>query len=491
MRGFALGLVEGLAKSTTKGVNDAMNDLDGRISRLSEKKINREINERSRFDKDFQGNEQEIKFMANQLNANGGTRGIEVLHSLINTETFAGAKAILPSIVEKLNRNGLVAGDTYMPLGTTTDGQKIPTSKQLANLITIPMNIGDDADFAKGLEGTGMGILNIFSRGEDRVSNYINKRVKMDRTLAGVNNIKTDYGELSAASDINIDKFDLQLGKSYAGDLKLIRGRIDQLGNKAPQTLIDQEKKISVLVENISDKQYTIPQQIRTKGSYEASLSKYANIDGRLELDGSWNSANKKYKNSGIASSFANKFKDLAVWSKSVNGRNSSTKLTARGIIPETSSSNFTNLSDSVFDQKLEPNTFLEYASQSGMDVKKVTKEMIKTGEYQDLNDGQPYLTIGDKIDFDSAEMKKNSLNSGLPQNKVFNNNQGKFPNRVGGINVETLKISFANASKKATQARKFKVYFTSKGILTEAERKIEFKKLTGTDWLPSYGNIE
>ena len=37
MRSFGMGLLEGLAKSTTKGVNDAMNDLDGRVSRLSEK----------------------------------------------------------------------------------------------------------------------------------------------------------------------------------------------------------------------------------------------------------------------------------------------------------------------------------------------------------------------------------------------------------------------------------------------------------------------
>ena len=38
MRSFGMGLLEGLAKSSSKGINDAMNDLDNRVSRLSEKK---------------------------------------------------------------------------------------------------------------------------------------------------------------------------------------------------------------------------------------------------------------------------------------------------------------------------------------------------------------------------------------------------------------------------------------------------------------------
>ena len=49
MRSFGIGLLEGLAKSSSKGINDAMNSLDDRVSRLSEKKINREINERGSF----------------------------------------------------------------------------------------------------------------------------------------------------------------------------------------------------------------------------------------------------------------------------------------------------------------------------------------------------------------------------------------------------------------------------------------------------------
>ena len=496
-KNFARGLVEGLAKSTARGVQDAMDSLDDRISRLSEKKINREINERGRYDKDFRGNEEQIKYLANQLNINGGTRGMEVLHSLINKEGWEGTKALVPSIVKRLNANGLIAGETYMPLGQTPEGYKIPSSKQLANLITIPMNIGDDSLDKEALKGTGMGILNIFSRAEDNVAKYTARRIKADRALAGVSGKAPDYGELSPALGVDVDKFDLQLGQSYAADLKLIRGRIDQLGDKAPQALLDQEKKLASLIDNISDKQLTQPQQVRAKGSYEESFSTFANIDGRLELDGSWNSANKKYKNAGIASDFANKFKDLVVWSKSSNGRGENQQ-TARGFIPSTAKGNFMNLSDSVFDKPLEPNTMLEYAARNGMDVMKVTREMIKTGDFEDKNNGNPYLIVSGKIEFDISEMGgKSSLTSGIPKNTVFNNTQQKqtqvknVPDfgLTNQVSSNELVTSFTNAPT-STNARKFKKYFASKNINSEQGRKEEFKRLTNKDWLNNYGSI-
>jgi hypothetical protein len=496
-KNFARGLVEGLAKSTARGVQDAMDSLDDRISRLSEKKINREINERGRYDKDFRGNEEQIKYLANQLNINGGTRGMEVLHSLINKEGWEGTKALVPSIVKRLNANGLIAGDTYMPLGQTPEGYKIPSSKQLANLITIPMNIGDDSLDKEALKGTGMGILNIFSRAEDNVAKYTAKRIKADRALAGVSGKAPDYGELSPALGVDIDKFDLQLGQSYAADLKLIRGRIDQLGNKAPQALLDQEKKLASLIDNISDKQLTQPQQIRTLGGYEEAFSTFANIDGRLELDGSWNSANKKYKNASIAADFANKFKDLVVWSKSSNGRGENQQ-TSRGFIPSTAKNNFMNLSDSVFDKPLEPNTMLEYAARNGMDVMKVTREMLKTGDYEDKNNGNPYLIVSGKIEFDISEMgDKSSLVSGIPNNTVFNNAQQKqtqvknVPDfgLTNQVSSNELVTSFTNAPT-STNARKFKKYFSSQNINSEQDRKAEFKRLTNKDWLNNYGSI-
>jgi len=496
-KNFARGLVEGLAKSTARGVQDAMDSLDDRISRLSEKKINREINERGRYDKDFRGNEEQIKYLANQLNINGGTRGMEVLHSLINKEGWEGTKALVPSIVKRLNANGLIAGDTYMPLGQTPEGYKIPSSKQLANIITIPMNIGDDSLDEEALKGTGMGMLNIFSRAQDKVAEYTAKRVRADRALAGVSGKAPDYGELSPALGVDVNKFDLLLGQSYEADLKLIRGRIDQLSNKAPQALLDQEKKLSSLIDNIGDKQLTEPQKVRSTGTYESYFSTYANIGGRLELDGSWNSANKKYKNAGISSDFATKFTSHIVWAKSANGRGENQQ-TARGFIPSTAKGNFPNLSDSIFDEPLEPNTMLKFASRNGMDVMKVTREMIKTGDFEDKNNGNPYLIVSDKIEFDISEMgDRSSLVSGIPNNTVFNNAQQKqtqvknVPDfgLTNQVSSNELVTSFTNAPT-STNARKFKKYFSSQNINSEQDRKAEFKRLTNKDWLNNYGSI-
>tara|TARA_R110000824_G_scaffold310906_1_gene498170 strand:+ start:2532 stop:4007 length:1476 start_codon:yes stop_codon:yes gene_type:complete len=490
MRSFGMGLLEGLAKSTTKGVNDAMNDLDDRVSRLSEKKINREINERGRFDEDFRGNEEEIKFLANQLNVNGGTRGMEVLHSLINKESWTGAKALVPSIVKRLNSNGLVAGDTYMPLGETVDGYKIPSSKQLANLITIPMNIGDDSLDDDALKGTGMGILNIFARGEDNVAKYVSNRIKADRALAGASNLKPDFGELSVASDINVDKFDLQLGQSYAADLKLIRGRIDQLGEEAPEALIAEEKRFASLISNIGDKQLTVAQQKSTKGSYESMLSSYANIGGRLEYDGSWNSVNKKAVNAGIASDFSTKFKDTVMWAKSVNGRGENQQ-TARGFIPATLANEFSKISDTFFDKPIEPNTMIELAARNGIDVMRVSKEMIATGDYEDKNNGNPYIVATGKIEFDMAELNNSATTSGLPNNKVFKQSKPDKLTPLGTVKMDlnVLKTTFAN-KPTGTSARMWKKYFTQENVVTEQDRKNQFKQNTGKDWLSTYGSI-
>ena len=58
---FVKGLVKGTAQSTTKGVQDAMDTLDGRLSRLSEKRMARATTEQARHRQDFRDNEEEMK----------------------------------------------------------------------------------------------------------------------------------------------------------------------------------------------------------------------------------------------------------------------------------------------------------------------------------------------------------------------------------------------------------------------------------------------
>ena len=56
-------------------------------------------------------------------------------------------------------------------------------------------------------------------------------------------------------------------------------------------------------------------------------------------------------------------------------------------------------------------------------------------------------------------------------------------------IDVNVLNTTFAN-KPTGTNARKYKKYFTENNIGSEQDRKNEFKRLTGKDWMPKYGSI-
>ena len=132
MRGFALGLVKGLATSTTKGVNDAMNDLDGRLSRLSEKRLARATTEQARHRQEFQGNENDMKSLvsltplvvdvANPL----GPDGEGIMHSLITSNGWNGAKALVPQIVKKMATTNMSASQVLK--FKAADGSDAPDS---------------------------------------------------------------------------------------------------------------------------------------------------------------------------------------------------------------------------------------------------------------------------------------------------------------------------------------------------------------------------
>ena len=122
MRGFALGLVKGLATSTTKGVNDAMNDLDGRLSRLSEKRLARATTEQARHRQEFQGNENDMKSLVSAL----GPDGEGIMHSLITSNGWNGAKALVPQIVKKMATTNMSASQVLK--FKAADGSDAPSS---------------------------------------------------------------------------------------------------------------------------------------------------------------------------------------------------------------------------------------------------------------------------------------------------------------------------------------------------------------------------
>tara|TARA_R100001369_G_scaffold29592_1_gene53241 strand:- start:3655 stop:5139 length:1485 start_codon:yes stop_codon:yes gene_type:complete len=494
MRSFGIGLVEGLATSTTKSVNDAMNDLDGRISRLSEKKINRQINEKSRFDKEFQGNEQQVKYYANQLNINGGTDGMRILHSLINTESWAGAQVEIPKIVKKLTLNGMDATN-YLTKGkglTDLEGKKLPNSKSLAELITFPMS-SNEMDMEKALEGSGSNILNIFSRGNDSVAKYAQKRVNTNMALAGVSNTKTNYGELPAAENIKIDKFDLLLGDSYAKDLKIITARLNTLD---PVKNAEEIKKLKVtqdfastIIRNTGDKAITLSQEKSAASTFSFQVGLALNIKQSM-VNGDWNTLDAKSEGGKIAARTGILNAGHLKWAKSTGRASVNDKknpnAVARGFISETFKDRMKEGSDIRYDTAMEPNQFLLHASANLFRVKRITKQMIiddESGTYKAVNNGNPYLTFGEQI-------------------KRPKNNPTKLVDKVFGANTSTtsegeildkLKANWLKAGNQtSSQAQKYKTFFNRYyPNMTDANRKGIFLQQTGSDWKDTYGAIK
>ena len=488
-KNFARGLVEGFAKSSAKGINDAMDDLDGKISRLSEKRMNKVTTEQARWKKDFAENEEQIKYLANQLNINGGKDGMRLLHSLINTETFEGAKNVIPSIVKKLSLNGMDATN-YLTQGkglTTLDGKKLPTAKSLTNLVTLPMNI-PDMDMGTALEGSGANILNIFTRANDNVAKYAQRTIKSDMALAGVTGETPTFRELPAAESLTIDKFDLLLGQSYANDLKIITARIDNLTNADPIRNKDEIDKLKTMQDSTRALIMHTGDKPVTDAGVKSASSEYSNQAGitlgikQSMINGEWNTLEAKSSNSKMAADIGTVNSGHLKWAKST-GRASlndpkNANATARGFIPASFHEKIRNSEGYDLENALEPNQFLMIASKNLLNVKRITKEMIAKDETLDINNGNPYLTVSHVREKppvkQSTEMKNN-----ISVDKKINDISGEDST----IQLKSIIKSFQN-SPTSTQARKFvtwaNIFEPNTNVL---QRKEKFKREFGFDW--------
>lgn len=498
MRSFGLGLLEGLAKSGAKGINDAMDDLDGKISRLSEKRMNKVTTEQARWNKDFAANEEQIKYLANQLNINGGKDGMRLLHSLINKETFEGAKAIIPSIVKKLSLNGMDATN-YLTQGkglTTLDGKKLPTTKSLTNLVTIPMNI-PDMDVGTALEGSGANILNIFTRANDNIAKYTQRTIKSDMALAGITGEAPTFRELPAADSLTINKFDLLLGESYGKDLKLITARIDSLTNSDPIANKEEINKLTIMQDSVRALIMNTGDKPATDAGVKMASSQYSNQAGitlginQTMINGEWNTLEAKSSNSKMAADIGTVNSGHLKWAKST-GRASlndpkNSNATARGFIPASFHEKIRNSEGYDLENALEPNQFLMIASSNLLNVKRITKEMIAKDETLDINNGNPYLTV-------SHVRKKPPVKQST---EMKNNISEKNIKDVSGIDATTQLNGIIKAfqnNQTSTQARKFVTWAnTFEPNTTVLQRKEKFKAKFGFDWdsVQGAGNIK
>lgn len=503
---FTRGLFTGLAKSSAKGIQNAMDDFDDRLSRLSEKRIQKMTTEKARFDRDFRENETEIKYLANLLNANGGKRGLEVLQGIIKKQGgLEGAKTIIPSIVEKINLENTTAEDYFKLPEIQADGSKKRiTSKQLANSITIPISQGVDFDYGTALQGSGMNLLNIFSNAKNNVAEYAKKFVETDLSISGLDlkSLKTDYGETPAAPDIKIDRFDLQLGANLAKNLQLVNARLRHTEPTDP-TYNDLQKlknELTIEIENTADKVPTSSVLRTTTNTWQGELSKFLRINHRM-VGGDYQLLDTKTKNSDLANSYASTLANYLVMSKSAKHRG---KFNApvRGYIPETQKGNIDALSREIidYDKPLNAQQFLRTAASNGLNVVFVTKEMIndQQSDYYDPEGGDAYMTVDGKINYDKGEYDatantyNNPVNNNPLKNTNNNINSQQGVDKVKALNKAIKNYqNMPNSGAMARAVRKGLLdTITNPDSITETELKNLFKQETGYNWKPTFGNI-
>tara|TARA_R100001509_G_scaffold118785_1_gene73162 strand:+ start:2200 stop:3744 length:1545 start_codon:yes stop_codon:yes gene_type:complete len=504
---FTRGLFKGLAQGTTKGVQDAMDTLDSRLSRLSDKRINKITTELPRYKKDLQENEEQIKMLAGLLNTNDGTRGMEVLHSLIVNEGWEKTKVLVPQIHSKLVSNGRKIGEGYMPLSyiDETGDRKIPTSRSLANLITMPLNVPSSQVDDEALKGSGFSLLNMITGGTNNVERYASKRLAQDMAFAGVSKKDLDFKfeKLPTAGKVKIDEFDLQLGKSFASDLKLINARIDSIemqNDPKNKPELDKLKKLAfktrTIISNLGEKELS-ESAVRQNRNVMTDLTNNA-FEAKMTLStsGQWQSIPALKDRADKAISLGNQITDNLKWAHSKGRSDISSKnlgATARGFLTDDLKNKLKNADMLKFDNfAYDPTTFSLIAAENGHQTVRVTKEMIGdgTGAYADLNNGQPYLLIGKKIKITPNLRTEKKTN--ISNDSAINSDDEQTTTDDFTKQWENLTKTGSSNARKRTLAHSIRNFLLSKGIsYSEQELKTEFRTITGANWIDSnFGDI-
>jgi len=464
---FTRGLFTGLAKSSAKSIQDAMDDLDGRLSRLSEKRMARTTTEQARHRQDFRENEEEMKSLVAAL----GPEGAGIMHSLINENSYNGAKAIVPLVVKKMQDTKLSAAQILNY--KAADGSTPPSIKQLTDLVTIPMNI-PDLDYGKALEGSGSHILNIFTNSEDGISKYAKKYIETDAALSGATFDKVDYGEIGTAGTLTVDRFELGLTNNLKDNLTKLRAAGEN--EKDPKKKKEYKERahvIEVTIANRTDKPLTEPQKRSNRGSFNKSASQYAQIDGQIDFrTGDWISSKANAFNAKVASDEAAKGAEALAWSKLNRGTNDKS---AQGLVPSKLPDGFVGLAGTE-GQFVSTDRLIHAALSNGYTVKVVAK----------TDESEPYVTIGGKAGYDENLIGQNNEDNTVkdPSKTVFIvRGEDKFntvntdPDILSAISK--IKINPADRNAKV-QAGVIKNKLAEYGITNYKEA---FKKLSGLDW--------
>lgn len=500
---FAKGLVEGLAKSSARGIQGAMDDLDNRLSRLSDKRINKMTTELPRYKKELAENDEQIKMLAGLLNVNGDSRGMEIMHSLIVNDGWEKAKVLVPQIHTKLVRNGLKAGD-YLGLSYTDQkGDRVmPTSKSLANLVTMPLNVPSGEVDQEALKGSGFSLLNFITRGTNNVEKYASKRMAGDLAFAGYSkkDLEPKFQALPTAGKVTINQFDLELGKSYASDLQLINAKVDSLqqqNNPQDKAEINRLKKLSAktsqIISNLGVKEFTTTTRKSNFNQIVDLTSDAFDVEMTLLPSGQWQTVRGAKEAGNTAVALGNQITDELAWAHK-GGRADTTSAnlgsTARGFLPNELKDKLKNSDMLKFNNfAYEPTTFATIAASNGYKLKRVTKDDIINNNALDLNNGQPYLTIGDKVNI--KNIPRTSKKTDIKNDSSITQDDDQITFDTYAEEWKTFTKNRASQNRFGVLARKIANTLLASGVsYTEAELKDEFKTITGSGWIPFYGDI-
>jgi len=469
---FGLGLIEGLATSSAKGIQKAMDDLDGRVSRLSEIRMNKAATEMPRYKKEFRENEEELKSLAAALGADG--RGI--LHSLITSEGgYSYAKSVVPAVVKKMQETNMSASQIlkYKP----TEGYEMPTTKQLSELITIPMNI-PDLDYGKALEGSGSNILNIFASSEDAIPKYVKRTIESDMALSGLSEKPVSYGEIGAAGSLTVDRFELSLTNNLKENLPKLKAAFENETDPAKKKKLGErvfQTEMAILGQ--SDKPLTDAQKRSHVGSFTTSAAEYAQIKGDVNrVTGDWISLNEKNLNNRIVRDQGQEMAEALAWTKfNKADYGLGYEQTARGLVPS-------NLKKLGIDFKglegkegeyVDPMRIMHAAASNGYKIAIVPAS----------DNMPPYITISnEKVEYVKMPGVPDPNKTGFT--KTTEETISKIDSDKTILSAKNKLLNASDVTLQRVHAATIKNRLETLGV---TDWKTEFKRIAGFDWKEEY----
>ena len=437
------GVMEGIGDTGTAFVKGEDQRIDDNISRLTEIRQQRLLNEETKYNKEYNDNFEEVKALAASL----GPNGTDILHSLIvqDNRGYAGAKALVPTIVTKATSEDRSVED-ILNYTKRKEGESI-TAKQLTDIVTTPMNI-PDFDMGTILKGTGSDVLNLIA-GAGSVERYTEGQVKQQMAIAGFGEDfgKTEKSDL-AIQPITVDLFELNLVGTIDQKIKML--------NDAFMNTSDQNKKkkysnrISELMirKNILGESKLLTESQKNKQIQVAlaDIAKAQNLSGTFDANaGMWINQGTEIERVNEGTRLATNIISVIESSKMTQLRSDGRP--AQGYLEATVPSEVQDIADTLgipIAADISVTQLKGIATTLGYNLKLVSAKDSSTGE--------PYLTLGSKFVFTppSSPSSVNTPNSNTVFPKGLTNIINQHKNTLSKISPQAGMNPNQNAARKA-----------------------------------------